>query len=201
MKKLFILWLAWMAWIVMSGCGSTWWWSADPATTVAAGDTIKVDYVWSLQEDGSVFDTSNEETAKANDMYNPGRPYEPLGFTVWAGQMIPGFDAGVVGMSLWENKKITILPADGYGERTDEAIQEIPSAPFEEQWLVPVVGEQYNFWIAPGTVIEIGSGTITVDFNHFLAGKTLIFDVTIADINKAWAVADPVAPSPAEWAE
>lgn len=147
-------------------------------------DTIWVNYVWALQEDWSVFDTSLEDIAKANDIHNPMRPYEPLTFTVWAKQMIPWFDAWVVWMKLWEKKEIKIPAAEWYGERTDEAIQDIPKQVFTDAWTEPVVGEQYNFWIAPGTVLEIWDETVKLDFNHFLAWKDLMFEVTIEEITK-----------------
>ena len=78
------------------------------------GNTVRVDYVWSLV-DGSIFDTSLEDVARESWLYNPARPYIPLKFTVWAGQMIAGFDSGVVGMSLWETKTLIIPPEEAYG--------------------------------------------------------------------------------------
>ncbi len=154
---------------------------------VQVGDTIGVNYVWALQEDKSVFDTSLEDVAKANDIHNPQRPYEPLTFTVWAKQMIPGFDKGVVWMKTGETKEIKIPAAEWYGERTDEAIQEIPMQVFTDAGTDPVIWEQYNFGIAPGTVLEIWEETVKLDFNHFLAGKDLMFEVTIEEITKPTA--------------
>lgn len=101
---------------------------------VESGDTIQVDYIWSLI-DGSVFDTSLEQAARDAWLYNAQRPYQPLEFTVWAGQMIAWFDAGVVGMRLGETQTLTIPPEDAYG---------------------------------------FG--------HHFLAGDTLVFEVTIVEI-------------------
>ncbi len=80
--------------------------------TVEAGDTIEVHYVGTL-ENGEQFDSSRERN-------------KPLPFTVGAGQMIPGFDAGVVGMKLGESKKMTLAPAEAYGERDDTKKQTIP---------------------------------------------------------------------------
>lgn len=176
-------------WDTAAWTAATWWEAKDTENTIAVWDTIQVNYVWSLQKDGSVFDTSIETVAQENEIYNPQRPYEPLEFTVGAGQMIPWFDKWVVGMSLGESQKLEIPAVDAYGEKTDEAIQEIPSQPFIDAGIDPVVGEKYNFGIAPGTVLAIGSGTLTVDFNHFLAWEALIFDVTIEWINKS----DPTA--------
>ena len=76
--------------------------------TVKSGDTITVDYIGRLN-DSEVFDTSVESVAQASGKYNPNRNYsEGLSFKVGAGQMIAGFDAGVVGMKVGETKTIKI---------------------------------------------------------------------------------------------
>lgn len=86
----------------------------DNRVMVKNGDSIWVDYKWALT-DGSVFDTSIESVAREAWLYNPARPYEPLSFRVWAGEMIAWFDAGVVGMKIWDTKTLTIPPELGYG--------------------------------------------------------------------------------------
>ena len=81
-----------------------------------AGQTIAVDYVGTFA-DGSLFDTSIEEVAKAKDVYNPQRPYAPLEFPVGQGRVIPGWDEG---MKLFKKggEGILIIPGKlGYGER------------------------------------------------------------------------------------
>lgn len=89
-------------------------------------DTISVDYVWKL-EDGTIFDASIEEFAKKTKNYSEGsgRKYEPLEFTVWAGQMIVWFDSGVIWMKVGEKKTLKIEPKDAYWEK--ETIQTVPS--------------------------------------------------------------------------
>ncbi len=82
--------------------------------TVESGDTISVHYIGTL-EDGSLFDSSRDRG-------------EPLSFTVGAGQMISGFDAGVVGMKLGETKTLTLAPADAYGEYDPERTQIVPKS-------------------------------------------------------------------------
>ncbi|HII02767.1 TPA: FKBP-type peptidyl-prolyl cis-trans isomerase, partial [Methanosarcinaceae archaeon] len=78
---------------------------ADSEKTIESGDIISVDYVGEL-EDGTVFDTSVKEVAVEAGIYNEQREYEPLTFTVGAGQMIKGFDEGVVGMKVGEEKTL-----------------------------------------------------------------------------------------------
>jgi len=105
-----------------------------PLIYVEEGDTIWVFYKWTL-EDGTLFDTNMQEVAEEYGTYNSARSYSPLEFTVWAWQMIPWFDAGVVGMALGLPKTLVIPPEDAYG---------------------------------------FG--------NHFLAGETLVFEVTVEAI-------------------
>lgn len=92
--------------------------------TVQPGDIVKVDYIGRL-ENGSVFDTSIEEVAKDAGIYNPQRNYQPIQFKVGSGEMIEGFDKGVIGMKIGETKNITVAPEEGYGLRDEKRIQEI----------------------------------------------------------------------------
>ncbi|MBU4374215.1 MAG: FKBP-type peptidyl-prolyl cis-trans isomerase [Euryarchaeota archaeon] len=105
MKKFLILLLA--AVILFSGCVGQ--------KTVKNGDKISVDYTGSL-ENGKVFDTSIESVAKEKNLFAPGREYKPLKFNVGKGEVIKGFDEGVVGMMVGETKILTIPPEKAYGQ-------------------------------------------------------------------------------------
>jgi FKBP-type peptidyl-prolyl cis-trans isomerase 2 len=114
MKKFLILLISVM--ILFSGCVSQ--------KTVKMGDNVSVDYTGSLQ-DGRVFDTSIEKVAMENNLF-PGREYKPLNFTVGNGEVIKGFDEGVIGMMVGESKTLIIPPEKGYGPIDPKAIQAIP---------------------------------------------------------------------------
>jgi peptidylprolyl isomerase len=138
---------------------------------VKSGDVVRVHYTGTL-EDGSQFDSS------------VGRA--PLEFTVGAGQMIAGFDAGVVGMAVGEKKTILIDPDHGYGQKDPTAIIEFPSSNIPEGMAVEVgmklnLQNQYGQPV-PVVVIEVKEEVIIMDANHFLAGKDLTFDVEIVEI-------------------
>tara|TARA_B100001142_G_scaffold330329_1_gene398184 strand:- start:3431 stop:3862 length:432 start_codon:yes stop_codon:yes gene_type:complete len=142
------------------------------ADVVKQGDNVKVHYTGKLL-DGNVFDSSE------------GR--EPLEFTVGAGQMIPGFDKGVIGMSLDEEKEITIPPEEAYGIYDPTKIIAVPSDQFPDD-LSLEVGMEISASQPDGsaiqfTVKEIGEQDVTLDGNHFLAGKDLIFSVTLVSIS------------------
>ncbi len=95
---------------------------------VALGDAVSVDYI-GMFENGYVFDTSIESVAD-NDALYPKSPsfatkatYSPMTFTVGQGEMINGFDKGVIGMTVNQTKILTIPPEDAYGYKIDSLIQ------------------------------------------------------------------------------
>jgi peptidylprolyl isomerase len=135
------------------------------------GDIVRVHYTGKLN-DGSQFDSS------------VGRA--PLEFTLGAGQMIAGFDAGVLGMAIGEKKTINIDPANGYGLKNPEAIIDFPKSNIPEGMSIEI-GMKLNLQNeygqpVPVEVVEIKDETIVMDANHFLAGKDLVFDVELVEI-------------------
>ncbi|EKE26625.1 MAG: hypothetical protein ACD_4C00223G0001 [uncultured bacterium (gcode 4)] len=119
--------------------------------TVNKGDTVKVDYVWKL-EDGTIFDSSIEEFAKKMKNYSEWRSYSPLEFTVGAWQMIKWFDEGVVWMKLWEKKTLTIKPIDAYWEKTIS--QDIPKEYLQDKFTQTVPIENFQDKITKGYPLE-----------------------------------------------
>ena len=136
------------------------------------GDAVQVHYTGKL-EDGSVFDSSVSR--------------EPLGFTVGDGNMIKGFDAAVYGMAVGDKKSVTIPSAEAYGERRDDMLIDVPIEQVPAD-IKPEVGLQLtlqggNGQPMPVTVTHVDEQKITLDANHQLAGKDLIFDIELVKIN------------------
>ena len=90
---------------------------------VKSGDTIKVNYTGRF-ENKEIFDTSEGK--------------DPLKFTVGAGQLIQGFDSGVIGMNVGDKKTITISPEQGYGIRNEDMIVELPKSTIPEEMVLEV---------------------------------------------------------------
>ena len=136
------------------------------------GDNVKVHYTGKLTN-GEQFDSS------------VGR--EPLGFTVGAGQMIKGFDAAIPGMVVGDKKTINIAAADGYGERSEEAMIEFPKenvpADMKLEVGLPLTLQNQYGQPVPVIITEIKDDVIVLDANHFLAGKELVFDIELVEIN------------------
>jgi FKBP-type peptidyl-prolyl cis-trans isomerase 2 len=81
-----------------------------------SGDTVRVHYHGSFPS-GEVFDTSLEDEARSAGIHNPSRDYEPLQFTLGAGQVIQGFNDAIIGMEPGEEKTVTLPPEQAYGHR------------------------------------------------------------------------------------
>lgn len=140
-------------------------------STVKANDTVKVHYTGKL-EDGSVFDSSKDK--------------EPIEFTLGKGQIIPGFENGVLDMAVNETKTINIPSKEAYGERNDQMVQEVPKSQLPPE-INPEVGMGLMSQTPDGkqmqlTVAEVKEESIVVDANHPLAGKDLTFEVELVEI-------------------
>ena len=140
-------------------------------TAAKSGDTVRIHYTGTLS-DGSVFDSSE------------GR--DPLEFTLGSGQVIPGFDTGVTGMTVGEKKTIEIPSDEAYGPVHDEARQDVPRAQIPAE--IPLeVGIQLQMQsptgqVVPVTVVAITEEAVTLDANHPLAGKDLTFALELVSI-------------------
>ncbi len=140
-------------------------------STVKKGDTVKVHYTGKLAT-GEQFDSS------------AGRA--PLEFEVGTGMMIPGFDKGVEGMAVGDKKVITVTPAEGYGEWDVQNVFDFPKSNVPAD-MVLEVGQQLTLTNSENqplqvVVAEVKEEVIMLDANHFLAGKDLVFDVEIVEI-------------------
>ncbi len=179
----FIAILLLLSTILGSGCTDNGSEGGD-SKAVKSGDTVKVDYTGKL-ENGTVFDTSREDVAKQAGTYVDGREYAPLSFVVGSGQVIKGFDEGVIGMKVGEEKTLTIPPEKAYGEYEKARVLAFPieelnltnrsELPQAGQTLGDMYGNQYK-------VLAVNDTHITLDANHELAGKTLIFDIKLISI-------------------
>ena len=150
---------------------------------VKSWDNITVDYIWRL-EDGTVFDTSIQSIAEACGTYSEGRDYtEGLSFQALAGQMVKWFDNGVIWMKIWQTKTVQFWPEEWYGEY-DESL--VITAPINEVGDISQFSEwdTVYLWMGyPAKIIKITDKDVTFDMNHELAGKSLIFDITLKSVN------------------
>ena len=138
---------------------------------VKKGDTVKVHYHGKLTT-GETFDTSDGK--------------EPLEFKVGDGDVIKGFEEGVMGMKIGDRKTIQIPAEDAYGDKNEEMMIEFPKDRFPSE-MNPEVGMPLTMSNGAGenfrvTITEIKDDSVILDANHPLAGEELIFDIELVEI-------------------
>jgi peptidylprolyl isomerase len=139
---------------------------------VKNGDKIKVHYTGRLKS-GEVFDSSRER--------------EPLAFTLGLGQLIPGFENGVIGMVVGENRTVEIPPDEAYGPHLPRLVTVVKRSQFPRN-ITPEIGQELQTEDEGGRpldlrVTKIEGDNVTLDANHHLAGETLIFDIEVVEIS------------------
>jgi len=155
---------------------------------VQKGDKIRVHYTGKF-EDGTVFDSSEACMHHGHDHegeHHHHHNHDPLEVEVGAGYVIPGFDNALVGMKIGDKKTVTITPDEGYGHPMEQMIikvkiDQFPAEPIPEVGMdLELSGQDGS--VIPATITHIEGEDVTIDANHPLAGKTLIFDLSLVEI-------------------
>ncbi|MBU1641313.1 MAG: peptidylprolyl isomerase, partial [Proteobacteria bacterium] len=141
------------------------------------GDIVSIEYKGVL-ENGEIFESTEE--------------IGPLEFTLGTGSVMPAFEMAVVGMSVGESNDIVLQPKDGYGERQQELLQTIDKNVFGNkaelkigQILYLNTEKEGKTHKVPATVIELADTTVTLDYNHPLAGHVLTYKVTLKHLEQS----------------
>jgi peptidylprolyl isomerase len=141
-------------------------------TIAKSGRGVQVHYKGTFK-DGTTFDSSYERG-------------EPISFTVGAGEMIPGFDSAVDGMKVGQKKTVTLAPEQAYGPHNPEGVQEVNKQHFPEDFQFEagiVIEGQVGSQPVRGIISTVNTETVTVDFNHPMAGKDLNFEIELVNVD------------------
>lgn len=154
---------------------------------ISTGDAVTVEYTGRLA-DGTVFDTSRKPVAEETGLIDtqPDREYGPLTVEVGAGRIIDGLEASLVGLEEGDTPTVSIPPEKGYGEWTEERVQEYEAEEFERMVGGQSPDEGDHVQTQEGGIAEIvhvDEAVVRVDFNHALAGETLEFDLEVVDVS------------------
>lgn len=140
---------------------------------IEQGNIVTLKYEGKL-ENGEVFDSSDKHP-------------EPLKFEVGSNSVIKGLDEGIIGMKKGDKKTLNIPCEEAYGEPNPDLIKKVPrdSLPKEQEPEVGMVlmlslpnGQKF-----PARIAEVSEDSVSIDMNHFLAGKNLVFDIEVLDVN------------------
>jgi len=142
--------------------------------TIAQHKVVTIHYKVSDSDSDEVIDSSENG--------------EPMTYLHGAQNIIPGLEQALEGKSVGDELEVTVEPADAYGERSDDRVQQVPKDAFQEiEKIEPgmAVTAQTDQGTINLVVIEVDETTVTVDANHPLAGKMLKFEVKIEAVRDA----------------
>jgi peptidylprolyl isomerase len=146
---------------------------------IQKSDFIIVDYTGKVKETGEVFDTTSEEIAKEKKLYKEGELYEPRLVVVGESWVLKVLDEALLGFKIRKKESVEILPEKAFGNRDPEKVKLVPLRRLTARGITPKVGMQVEYDKRLATVRIMGSGRVTLDFNPPLAGKTLVYEVTV----------------------
>jgi len=152
------------------------------------GDFVLVDYTLKVKESGDIVDTTIEAVAKEKGIHHEHgegaepHKFEPLFLVVGEGWVPKGFDEGLLGLELGQSSTIEVPPENGYGARDASKVRLVPLRRFRNEGITPVPGIQINLEGKIGLVRTVGAGRVQMDYNHPLAGRTLLYDVSVQGV-------------------
>lgn len=149
--------------------------------SIGKGSFILIDYTVTVKETGEPVETTIEEEAKKLGIYRADAVYEPRLVVVGEGWVLKGLEEALPGLKLGETVTVEVPPEKGMGNRDPSKIRMIPLRRFPRDSR-PRVGDRVEIGGRVGVVRAVGAGRVQVDFNHPLAGKTLVYQVTLKKI-------------------
>lgn len=163
------------------------------AEQVHSGSYVILDYTIQIKETNEVIETTSEEKAKEADVFDPGKVYEPKLVIAGKGRLLKAIEDELTGMRQDMTKTIEIPSDKAFGQRDPRKVRTLPIRKFRSSDVNPVVGARVNIDGKEGIVRSAGSGRVQVDFNPYLAGKSLrceckVVKVVVDDLEKIKAL-------------
>jgi peptidylprolyl isomerase len=143
------------------------------------GDFILIDYIAKVKETSETFDTTIEETAKKEHLYKEGEIYESKLVVIGEGWVLKALDESLATMEIGKKTPVEISPEKAFGQRDPEKVKRISLRHLTEKGITPNLGMRIEYDGKMATVRAAGAGRVLLDFNPPLAGKTLVYEVTV----------------------
>src|SRR2546427_12153448 len=147
-----------------------------------AGDFLLVNFTLKVKESGETVDTTYDAVAKDTHLHREDSTYGPRFIILGEGWLPKGLEDSLVGADIGKQTTVELPPDKGFGTRDPAKMRLVPLRRFRDKGIDPTPGAQVEFDGRPATVRAVGAGRVQVDYNHPLAGRTLIYDVSIEKI-------------------
>jgi peptidylprolyl isomerase len=149
---------------------------------VKNGDFVLIDYVMRVKETGELSDTTVEDAARQDGTYKEDAVYEPMLVVVGEGWVLKGLDDALVGLTVGQEAQVELPPDQHVGPRDPGKIRMVPMRRLRKQNITPYPGAQIEIEGRAAVIRAVGAGRVQVDFNPPLAGKTLVYDLTVKTV-------------------
>jgi peptidylprolyl isomerase len=146
------------------------------------GDFLLLNYTLKVKESGETVDTTIDSVAKTAHLHRDDNAWGPKFIILGEGWMPKGLEESLLGMDSGKTSTVELTPEKGYGARDPAKMRLVPLRRFREKGLDPAPGAQIELDGRPAVVRAVGAGRVQVDYNHPLAGRTLIYDVSIEKV-------------------
>ena len=143
------------------------------------GNFILIDHVAKVKEIDEVFDTTIEETAKKERLFKEGDIYEPKLVVIGEEWVLKALDESLTTMEVGKTSVVEIPPEKAFGARDPEKVKRVSLRNLTAKGINPSLGMRVEYNGKMATVRTIGAGRVLLDFNLPLAGKTLVYEVTV----------------------
>src|SRR3972149_5374354 len=147
--------------------------------TLQKGDFILINYTAKVKETNEVFDTTIEETSKKEHLHKEGEIYEPKLIVIGEGWVLKTLDEGLITMELSKVASDEIPPEKAFGARDPEKVKRVPLKHLTDKGIDLAIGARIEYNGKMAIVRSIGAGRVLLDYNPPLAGKTLMYEVTV----------------------
>src|SRR5213594_3348446 len=148
---------------------------------VKPGDFLLVNFTLKVKESGETVDTTYDAVAKDARLHREDSTYGPRFIILGEGWLPKGLEDSLVGVDIGKQTTVELPPEKGYGARDPSKMKLVPLRRFRDKE-TPLPGERIELDGRPAVVRAVGAGRVQVDYNHPLAGRTLIYDVSIEKI-------------------
>ena len=142
-------------------------------------DFIEISFTGRIKENNLVFETTDEDIAKKNNIHNPKQEYKPKIICIGQKQLLPSLEEEIKNKELNKEYEVTLTPEKAFGKKNPKLLQLVSMTNFKKQNITPYPGLQVNIDNLMGIVRTVSGGRVIVDFNHPLSGKNILYKIKI----------------------
>lgn len=151
---------------------------------VTKGDIIKFDFDAWIADSGEMFDTTNEDHAKENGIFNEKFKYASMPLLVGGGRIFPGLEEALEGVKVNDEIEVVIPPEKAAGARDPKLVQMHSVREFLKQDIEPRPGMEVSMNNKTGVITSVSAGRVRVDFNRRFAGQSLKYKFKVLEVIK-----------------